>query len=1022
MEDRAEAVAAFERDFVRDGVATAERITGTPRATMGPSGAAIFDLDTQELLRSDRWHSVKITKEMVGARIAKRLPRLGVATLGDLASMDERSFLRLGGIGVGSLIELRVAVDGLLGDRSTLDPANRTVAVHPDTGADRATRKPAHRRQDTANVRLLAALDAVVERHGLGCACPQVITAKSLALGPATILRLASLLPPRTRPTLWNIALLADGLPDADVQDMVDKVHQLRGKKCVTPTDIKVDPPDTFWREHRVTGVHALDDRWPDGWDCSDWARFCHGAGEDDEPAAQRYSEAAYNRATAVFAGQSWLWNSLTDEPEPLDLSRWSRDDVVRALGLVRSTVGYPWEVRIAEIASIALRAHHPLDESRRFVRYVDRCERGLVPVDPMIQSVLDAFQPSTTNDLGARVRMLDDYDGMGEAFDSDNPDGDDSLDDYEGRASGAPAGGDGGPQPLDQIKNLLPGGKWVLGKAEIVHSPTELETELLPALFSRAPTLVILSGNAGDGKTAFIETVLEAAGQRQKPVPNECEANLDGRPYLIVLDGSEDTYDKSNSQLLHDALGEFRGNEELEPGRGTLIAVNKGRLLSFLEAEKDEYGALWDLAYRRFADGEDTSGSRYVLVDLNDRTVVGPSLSTSLFGQVLAKLLDWEGWSACGGCVAQAACPVTFNLESLRRPDAQQRLWEVFGLIDLDDRLHVTARHVVTRLASIISGGLRCPDIRRTAAAERPFQERAYFYAGAFLGRADESSLEEAALNEIAAAYDPAETAEPVRDRLLGSSIASGTLQDAAPEVPDGPNSDFPAIERQAMTLAGRTVDAAPSGSQVEYREAHIALISRLLRRRYFLANDDDSVVPVRSFKDYLDVVERGDREQLAARITKSLNATLGIRRVVGGGLIVPREYSRGLAGSGFALHVPPGAFEVALGTGLGTEFRPSQFTRSWPRSLLLLAQDQGATFATLSIPLLMLEILDRADRGFRPTSRTERNYMVRVATFYRRLAEHKWNETLDYVLYERGRIRAAVALTTDSLDFWVP
>jgi hypothetical protein len=68
------------------------------------------------------------------------------------------------------------------------------------------------------------------------------------------------------------------------------------------------------------------------------------------------------------------------------------------------------------------------------------------------------------------------------------------------------------------------------------------------------------------------------------------------------------------------------------------------------------------------------------------------------------------------------------------------------------------------------------------------------------------------------------------------------------------------------------------------------------------------------------------------------------------------------------------------------------------------------------------MLEILDRADRGFRPTSRTERNYMIRVAAFYRRLAEHSWSTQLDYVLYERGRIRSAVALTARNADFWVP
>ena len=851
--------------------------------------------------------------------------------------------------------------------------------------------------------------------------CAQVLTASGIELEPAIVAHLAKSLPPRIRPTLRNVAFHVGVLSESEVDQILVRLKVLASGPCMSTVASDTDSPDVYWREHSRIGVHAEEDRWPDEWGVEEWARYLDRP-DEQAPAALALSVDTHARMASRFANAFWAWNAAPQASDDWDLARWSRDDVIRALELIRSAVGYSWEVRLVDLARIAVTARHPLDETILFVRYVDRCDRGLMVADPSTQSALDSFRQSTIKDLGVRVKMLDDYAVRDEPSGSNDPDGDDRLRDFEDPTFRNPVADDGRPDPLDTIKNLLPGGRWVLGKAPIVHSSTELETELLPRLFSGAPTLVILSGNAGDGKTAFIETVLERAGLMDKPVPNESVVSLDGRPYLIVLDGSEDTYSKSNAQLLEDALGQFRGDQEIDAERGTLIAVNKGRLLSFLESERNSYAALWALAQRRFADGEDTSHSKYLLVDLNDRTVVGPDPDESLFGQVLTKLLHWDGWAECAKCEAEPACPVVFNVTALRRQETMRRLWEVFALIDLDDRLHVTARHVVTRLASVISGGLRCPDIRSMVEEDQAFPERAYFYSGVFLGRADESSVEEAALNEIAAAYDPAETAEPARDRGLGFAIASGSLTEAALLDPLGPSSDIPALKREASSLASRTVDEGAAGNQLEYREAHLALMSRLLRRRYFLANENQSIVPVRSFRDYLDVVEHGDRTQLAARIVHSLNATLGIRRVVGGGLIVPRDYSRGLAGSGFALQVPPEQFEVLPGTGLGTTFRRSDFTRAWPRSLILAAQDEGQQFASLSIPLLMLEILDRADRGFRPTSRTERNYMIRVAAFYRRLAEHRWDRRLDYVLYERGRIRSVVALTADNANFWVP
>ena len=872
-----------------------------------------------------------------------------------------------------------------------------------------------------AKARLATTLVAIARRHGKACKCARFLSATSIGIENSLVIRLGEGLPPKTLLTLDMVARRADRIRTDEFDEVRRRLAAVRSLPCVSLKDEGFEPVDTPWRDRRRLGVHAVDDRWPDEWDSVEWAEYASPR-EPQDKGPRALSDAAHGQAAARLVGQFWAWNSVPPTEDPLDLSRWGQDDLVRAVWILRSTDGYPWEARIAQIGSLAMAARQPFDEARRFIRYVDECAHRLCVVDPKFEVMLKSLHHKSLASLGERFRMINEFGEEVETEVFQDPDAVDGLSSIADEEHRSPVGRDGQPDPLALIQKLLPGGEWVLGRADIVHCPTELETELLPAIENDPPTLVILSGNAGDGKTAFIEDVLRRAGldlrSSGSEIANETRVVIGGKPYLVVLDGSEDTVDRTNSQLLEDAFGSFKGSEVVEPEQGTLIAVNKGRLLSFLEGRGDEYPLLWNLVQRRFIDGSEVEDQSYKLIDLNDRTVVGPSLEDSLFGGVLGKLVNLPDWDECEKCDAYLTCPVMFNLAALRIAQVRRQLWELFALIDLDDRLHVTARHVVTRLASVISGGLRCPDIRASIAGGEPLPQRAYFYGAAFLGRSDESSVEEAILNGIASAYDPAETADPQRDREIGTAIAAGSITEILRVVEGEPTTDHGALDDAAAALALRSVDSPASSSDVEYRRAHLLLMSRLLRRRYFLGDHSD-VVPVNAFSGFMHTVESGEGDALARRLIRSLNGTLGISRSEAS-LVVPRDYAHGLAGSGFALQVPLETFLVLPGTGLGTQYRTRKYVRSWPRSIRVEARDGDVLVASLSIPLLMLEILDRADRGFRPTSRTERNYMIRVGTFYRLLAEHQWRQPLDYVLFEHGRIRAAVNLVGGNLDFW--
>ena len=1012
-----------DAEIFSDALVLAESVIGepgsrTPRADPLTSGAMAFPSEVIAVLRSERWSDQAFSEDVVGVRAYRRLPKIGVRTFGDLAAMWASRFLALQGVGPGTLTDLRTRIADYLQVSAAIPQADKLSGL--PTAIHRHIRSE-------APSSLGREVERIQEAHGPSCSCPYVVTLDSVVLPAAVRAQVVAKLTAVSTPTLWQLARLAKSLDPATLRSVSAAVAGVRTAKCRTSGLAAPETPGVPWRQRVYPGVFAVEDRWPDEVNPDEWARQYDVRSDSGDEAPIFNDE--YRRTQGAYAAKAWLWKTHIEPEEPLDLGVWGYDEIIRALWLLRSTEGYPWEARVDQIGRIAASARQPFSEARRFIRYVDECDRGLIAIDPGVERVLRSTSTADIKRLGARVRMQDQIADLPESgvnsgdLRADEDRNDTRMESHEG--GGTPAMDDGQPNPLAELRNLLPGGKWVLGKAHIVHSPTELDTELLPRLRDGDPTLVILSGNAGDGKTAFIEDVLEDAGIKKpdqvgevKPkVDNELEVSLNGKPYRVVLDGSEDTSTKTNARLLHDALDAFRGDERVFPEVGTLIAVNKGRLLSFLEAEQASFGYLWNLARRRYANGELIGDDGYLLVDLNDRTVVGPDLDGSLWGSIIQKLLAWDGWKGCDSCPANAACPASFNATALRLDHVRQRLWEVFTLIDLDDRLHVTARHVVTRLASVVTGGLRCPDVRLTVTNGGSFPERAYFYTAAFLGRVDETTAEEAALNEIAAAYDPAETSVPQRDRELGAAIASGSVRPVIPTLPGEPDSDIASIEGLAAELARRTVDESTADYRLEYRQAHLEVMARLLRRRYFLGGATD-VAPVRALSEFNGLSVTQD-SGLTDRLLRSLNASLGVTRA-GQDLVVPKDYSRGLAGSGIALKVPASNFQVSSGTGLGTTFNASRYTRSWPRSVLLEATDDGVVVATLSIPLLMLEILGRADMGFRPTSRTERNYLVRVATFYRRLAEHRWQTPLDYVLYERGRVRAGMRFAEAGIQFW--
>ncbi|GGJ36278.1 ATP-binding protein [Deinococcus roseus] len=252
---------------------------------------------------------------------------------------------------------------------------------------------------------------------------------------------------------------------------------------------------------------------------------------------------------------------------------------------------------------------------------------------------------------------------------------------------------------------------------------PLTLDTEVgrkLFQLFDQSnPPAVILTGNAGDGKTYLCRKIIEVFTGRpftgwQSDVAKQEFFRQDAKLWVI----------KDLSEMGVEASGQIlRGLNARLKGLGTipsLIAANEGRLraqlaslgLPELQAEVD----------RQLQNGPDPS--RPVLViDLNRIP------TSSYIPQVLSWMTDPERWTGCEGCTARKDCPILHNATRLQEETIQQRVLRLYELLEHLEH-HVTVRDQLVHMAFTVTGGLTCQKVRQQQTKSSEWRDQARNYA----------------------------------------------------------------------------------------------------------------------------------------------------------------------------------------------------------------------------------------------------------------------------------------------------
>lgn len=358
----------------------------------------------------------------------------------------------------------------------------------------------------------------------------------------------------------------------------------------------------------------------------------------------------------------------------------------------------------------------------------------------------------------------------------------------------------------------------------------TPLEEALVDALKSRQTRLVILCGNAGDGKTALLQHLASRFGvHRHQSATRIWEAKTgDALTLRANLDGAAAWHGRTANELLDEFLQPFLDG----PPAGDiahLLAINDGRLYEWIETHERTAGPLpLTRALRSFLahdDQGDSPPAHVHFISLNHRSLVGgktPSgawsddfldrLINSLLGSAQAKTI----WSPCPACTAWDRCvagPTAHRLlsnddlgQSNPGKHLRQRIAEALQAVHQRGQIHITTRELRGLLSYVLFGVHSCqelhsdPGLRPLPLWDMTFSPLSPFRQGDLLRE----------LSEL----DPALDAHPQLDRWLMGRTAR--------EVP-GAGPAYPGLTRES---ARRRAYTEWSEQQVEaVTGAHQAL-----------------------------------------------------------------------------------------------------------------------------------------------------------------------------------------------------
>jgi hypothetical protein len=517
----------------------------------------------------------------------------------------------------------------------------------------------------------------------------------------------------------------------------------------------------------------------------------------------------------------------------------------------------------------------------------------------------------------------------------------------------------------------------------------TALDENLVPDVLGGRFRLVIITGNAGDGKTAFLENLVAAAVSRGgQPGPARANGTDIALPGGRVLrtnnDGSQDEGDRANDDVLSEFFGPFANGAQTS-GDIRLIAINEGRLVDFLSVHRQQFGALIQTVEDGLA-GRPSSGD-IAVVNLNQRSLVAPAgrdgTISAIFDRVVGQLTGERFWAACDGCDLARRCYAPHNARTFAHPSAGPkiigRLRDLYRLVHLRGQLHITLRDLRSAIAFMLTSGRDCAQIHQLYASGAAEDILAGYYFNSWLGVPGGADRLLRLLREldVAAVPDPA---------LDGKLAAIGSTADQGMMTIDQRGTYDIDLLSAAFDRMRSGDPAGPDG-----RADAARYLGPARRRFYFESIDADharSGLPFKSAERFLTwLAEPGSLKEKLPELVAAINQGEGLpdTAMADGGLALATRDVPG--GTILSYRVfPRSALSLSA-----ADSPASRYVEGEPDGLELTANG-----AALRIRLDLFELLDRQLHGYLPGAAELQGRYLDLVIFKNKLSATPYQEVV--------------------------
>jgi hypothetical protein len=532
-------------------------------------------------------------------------------------------------------------------------------------------------------------------------------------------------------------------------------------------------------------------------------------------------------------------------------------------------------------------------------------------------------------------------------------------------------------------------------GLDKSTYISTRLDTALKEDILRGKKKLVVLTGNAGDGKTAFIQLIEAEAktkgGKFTLETDNGCTFNYNGFEFETLYDGSQDFDGKPNDQLLKSFFKAFEGDIESKAGVVKIIAINEGKLRDFLLSKK-EYNWLGKQIHHYLEYDSYKLPDSLSFINLNNRAIVEIENPNSIFDALLNIILDTEGkgdmWKACQSenCEYSERCYIKYNIDTFKDSSkgkiVKERLKEIILAIYLKKEKHITMRDIRSLISFILFNKYTCFQLQKDIEAGENLIDR-FYYNNAF------NKIELDRMVDILREVDVADMPLPkLENHLYFLNPKTEISEHLFLKGELASNPDLSYLEEYFLNKPEGTSD-----KDLDKKKSADLFLSAIKRKVFFEGNDPYlneqfsvthySFLPYKYFERYVAFLKTGNdprnelRDDLVLAISKSekiYNDEVGRENVCISSNSMKKSTTKAFYGFKAA------DFEVVL-PDVGSQ---TDYIEYFPDHIIFCHADKTAA---LEINIDLFEILMRIKEGYVPTSIEIRTFFLNLEMFKRRI-----------------------------------